>query len=113
MNQKEDDKGKKVETAYKKVKFSYKLANFVAAVIALSWFFEGTRKIQEAATMPHILLLLAGTLFTLFFLAIHSFWIYIEEKSKGTLVKRIALFEKILTMTEKQEKSQDNEELHG
>jgi len=109
----ESTKVEKVETAYKKVKFSYKLANFVAAVIALSWFFEGYRKISESPTVPHIMILTLGTLFTLFFLGVHSFWIYVEEKSKGTLVKRIALFEKILAKSKKQEKSQNNEELHG
>ncbi len=110
---KEEIKVDKVETAYKKVKLSYKLTNFVACVIALSWFFEGTRKIQESASVPHILILVAGTLFTLIFLGVHSFWIYVEEKSKGTLKKRIALFEKILAKSEKQKQSQKNEELHG
>jgi len=111
--EKEQVKVEKVETAYKKVKFSYKLANFVAAVIALSWFFEGYRKISESPTVPHIMILVAGTLFTIFFLVVHSFWIYVEEKSKGTLIKRIGLFEKILANSKKQEKSQNNEELHG
>jgi len=110
---KEDTKVEKVETAYKKVKFSYKLANFVAAVIALSWFFEGYRKISELPSVPHLLILVAGILFTILFLGVHSFWIYVEEKSKGTLMKRIALFEKILARSKKQEKSQNNEELHG
>ncbi len=110
---KESTKVEKVETAYKKVKFSYKLANFVAAVIALSWFFEGYRKISESPTVSHIMILVAGTLLTILFLGVHSYWIYIEEKSKGTLMKRIALFEKILAKSKKQEKSQNNEELHG
>ncbi len=82
-----------------KVKFAFKLLNFICAVIALSWFFEGWRQVTTRPTVEHVLLLAGGTLLTLFFLGIHSYWAYVEEKCKGTLRKRIALFEKIYSAT--------------
>lgn len=78
-----------------KVKFSHKLMVFTGAVIALSWFFEGCRQIQEAISFQSVSILLLGTLLTILFLGIHSYWIYLEEKLKGTLKKRIELFEKV------------------
>ncbi|MBX9667522.1 MAG: hypothetical protein K2X93_07885 [Candidatus Obscuribacterales bacterium] len=78
-----------------KVKFVYKLINFSLAVIALSWFFEGWRKINECPSFAHFGILLAGTIFTLVFLGVHGYWVYVEEKLKGTLKKRVELFERI------------------
>jgi hypothetical protein len=83
-----------------KVKFVYKLANFSCAVLALSWFFEGWRKINEAPSIGHAAILVAGTVFTLIFLGVHAYWVYFEEKSKGTLKKRVELFEKIYQATQ-------------
>lgn len=78
-----------------KVKFSHKLFVFVGAVISLSWFFEGWRKVQESLSIEHVAILLIGTILTIFFVGIHAYWIYLEEKLKGTLKKRIELFERI------------------
>ena len=78
-----------------KIKFSHKLIVFAGAVLALSWFFEGCRKVQESFSVPHLAILLIGTLLTILFMGIYSYWIYLEEKLKGTLKKRIELFEKI------------------
>lgn len=78
-----------------KVKFAYKLVVFTGAVIALSWFFEGWRQVNHALTAGSVGILVLGTVTTLLFVGIHAYWIYFEEKSKGTLRKRIGLFEGI------------------
>ena len=84
-----------------KVKFKHKLVMFTGSVIALSWFFEGWRKIQEEPNLEHGLILLGGTFLTIFFVGIQAYWVYLEEKSKGTLTKRIPLFEKIYELSNK------------
>ena len=84
-----------------KVKFAYKLAVFTCAVIALSWFFEGWRQVNHALTAGSVGILVLGTVTTLLFVGVHAYWIYFEEKSKGTLRKRIALFEGISSYLEK------------
>jgi len=84
-----------------KVKFAYKLINFTCAVIALSWFFEGWRKINESLTVGHGFILLAGVVLTALFLGVHGYWVYFEEKQKGTLKKRVEWFEKIHNALEK------------
>jgi predicted negative regulator of RcsB-dependent stress response len=73
----------------------YKLALFIASVMTLSWFFAGWRQVQEAFNLPNCLLLSGGTLSTIFLLGVQGYWVYFEEKQKGTLKKRIALFETI------------------
>ncbi|HEY9713607.1 MAG TPA: hypothetical protein V6C72_09050 [Chroococcales cyanobacterium] len=78
-----------------KVKFSHKAMVFIAAVISLSWFFEGWRGIHKEASLVHYGTLIGGTLLTVALLGMYGYWIYFEEKSKGTLRKRIALFETI------------------
>lgn len=86
-----------------KVKFIFKLINFTCAVIALSWFFEGWRQINESLTFAHAAILAAGTVFTLLFLGVHAYWVYFEEKQKGTLKKRVEWFEKIHIALEKRQ----------
>jgi hypothetical protein len=78
-----------------KVKFKYRLLVFSGAVIALSWFFEGTRQIAESLSFASVGILVAGTVSTALFLGVYAYWIYLEEKSKGTLNKSIPLFDKI------------------
>jgi hypothetical protein len=78
-----------------KVKFIYKLINFSFAAYALSWFFEGWREIGKDFSVANAAILAGGTVFTLLFLGVHAYWVYFEEKAKGTLKKRIGLFEKI------------------
>jgi hypothetical protein len=38
-------------------------------------------------------ILLAGVVCTLGLIAVQAFWIYVEEKQKGALLRRIGLFE--------------------
>ena len=74
---------------------------FVGAVLELSWFFEGWRQVQEGVTLPHCAMLLFGTATTIFFVGVQAYWIYLEEKFKGTLKKRFGLFERIYEMTKR------------
>jgi hypothetical protein len=78
-----------------KVRFALKAAAFVAAVITLSWFFEGWRQVCQDPSIAHVAVLLVGTIGTLGILGVMGYWTYFEEKSKGTLTKRIALYERI------------------
>lgn len=87
--------GEHVAVPHQKVKFIYKLINFSCAAYALSLFFEGWREIGKDFSLVNVLTLVAGTVFTLLFLGVHAYWVYFEEKAKGTLKKRIQLFERI------------------
>jgi hypothetical protein len=78
-----------------KIRFAVKLLAFIAATIALSWFFEGWREINDGPTFLHWAVLLGGTTSTLLVVGLMAYWTYFEAKSKGTLKKRVALFERI------------------
>jgi hypothetical protein len=78
-----------------KVRFSIKAVVFILAIFSLSWVFESFRQIHQGATLSRMAFLLFSILMTTLWLSIHSYWIYIEEKSKGTLRRRIELFERI------------------
>jgi hypothetical protein len=78
-----------------KVKFALKAAAFIATVITLSWFFEGCREVKTGCTLSHVAVLVLGTGTTIFMLCVQAYWIYIEEKVRGTLKRRVGLFEKI------------------
>ena len=80
-------------SGYKRV--AVKVAVFVASVISLSWFFAGWRQVHEAQTLANWSLLVGSTLLTAFLLALQGYWIYFDEKAKGSLRKRIDLYEKI------------------
>jgi hypothetical protein len=78
-----------------KVKFQVKVLALVLSVISLSWFFEGMRQIKQSVSPGHIALLVASVLSTFLLLWVQAFWIYLEEKSKGTLKKKVAHFDKM------------------
>lgn len=78
-----------------KVTFRAKAAAFVMTVITLSWFFEGWRQVSAGVTLSHCAVLAAGTGLTLVLLAVQGYWIYVEEKTKGTLKRRIGIYERI------------------
>jgi hypothetical protein len=84
-----------------KVKFGWKALAFVATTITLSWFFEGYREVQKGWTLSHTGVLAAGIGCTLVMLGVQGYWIYVEEKLKGTLKRRIDLFERIYTHLQK------------
>ncbi len=72
-----------------------KWTTFVASVITLSWFFAGWRGVIESGHISEIWILLAGVVCTAVLLVLQGYWVYSEEKAKGKLGKRIALFEAI------------------
>ena len=76
-----------------KVRFIMKAIAFCCAVISLSWFFEGWREIHRVVNFATVGILVVGTVGTLMLLGLMTFWTYCEEKQKGTLVRRLALFE--------------------
>lgn len=77
-----------------KLPWTIKLPVFVASIVSLSWFFAGWRAVNEHPDLSACLLLFAGVLLTVFFVLVQAYWIYFEEKKKGSLKKTIALFEK-------------------
>ncbi|MBX9572258.1 MAG: hypothetical protein K2X77_25410 [Candidatus Obscuribacterales bacterium] len=77
------------------VHWSLKWSIFAASVVSLSWFFAGWRQVNQAGGFGDWALLLGGTASTICLLGVQGYWIYFEEKNKGRLTKRIALFESI------------------
>jgi len=78
-----------------KLKMWVKLTAFGAATFSLSLFFEGWREIHQSLSVQHIALFSVGILSTIFLLWLHALWIYLEEKSKGTLTKKVVHFDKL------------------
>jgi hypothetical protein len=77
------------------VRFAFKATAFCASVITLSWFFAGWRQIHESIGFSSVSTLLAGIVCTGALISLQAFWIYLEEKQKGSLMRRIGLFEKL------------------
>ncbi|MFA7338402.1 MAG: hypothetical protein WC028_16570 [Candidatus Obscuribacterales bacterium] len=78
-----------------KIKFVYKFFAFVFSVVALSWFFEGTRQIQAGLSLSAIVYILVGSLLTVALIGVQAFFIYAEEKSKDSRTRKIPLFDPI------------------
>jgi hypothetical protein len=77
------------------IHWSYKLSAFAGSVVTLSWLFAGWRQVNESGAIADWALLLVGILSTAVLLLLQGYWIYIEEKVKGSLKKNIALYETI------------------
>ncbi len=75
--------------------WALKMSVFVLSIMSLSWFFAGGRQVHETNTPGDWALLVGGTLLTCALIFLQAYWIYFEEKAKGTLRKQIALFEQI------------------
>ncbi len=78
-----------------KVRLPIRLAAFALTVITLSWFFEGWREIQNEPGLVACAYLFFGITLTGLLLTVQGYWIYIEEKSTGKLVRKVKLFDKI------------------
>jgi hypothetical protein len=78
-----------------KVRLPVRLVAFALTVITLSWFFEGWREIQREPGLVSCAYLFFGITLTGLLLAVQGYWIYIEEKSTGKLVRKVKLFDKI------------------
>jgi hypothetical protein len=85
----------------KKITLAHKLIAFAASVMTLSWFFAGWRAVNESTALSGWLLLIGATLATALLLGLQGYWIYFEEKQKGTLRRHIGLFEKIHALLNK------------
>ena len=77
------------------VPFALKAVAFVGAVISLSWFFEGWRQINQSPTFAHFGILVLAITSTWICLVLMGYWMYFEEQSRGTLKKRIVIFDRI------------------
>lgn len=64
-------------------------------------FFAGWREINTEFGTTACVTLASGTLMTLFLVALQSYWIYFEEKNKGTLQRKIPLFDAIHSFVDK------------
>ncbi len=101
-----------------KIKFVYKFFAFVFSVVALSWFFEGTRQMQAGLSVSAIVYVLAGSLLTVALIGLQAFFIYAEEKSKDNRTRKIRLFDAVYerltrpTCSDKSDESTDPE-THG
>lgn len=78
-----------------KVRLPIRLFAFSLTVITLSWFFEGWREVQKEPGLIPCAYLFFGTTLTMLLLGVQAYWIYIEEKSTGKLVRKVKLFDKI------------------
>ena len=87
------------ETRPVKMSLRVKTVAFIMTVLTLSWFFEGWREVQSGVTLPHCAMLLWGITSTLAMLSVQAYWIYVEEKTKGTLKRRIGVFERVYAAT--------------
>jgi len=90
-----------------KVRLPIKMAVIILSVFALSWFFEGLRQIQNGLTLIHALVFIGGVVSTAILLWLQGFWIYLEEKHKGTLRKKIAHFDKLEEYWERKKSRND------
>lgn len=91
------------------IHWSLKWSMFAASVISLSWFFAGWRQVNETGGLADWGVLFGGTATTLFLLGVQGYWIYFEEKTKGKLMKRVELFEKINKFLSEREKKGSKE----
>jgi uncharacterized membrane protein YozB (DUF420 family) len=78
-----------------RVKPSIKITVIVLSILALSLFFEGWRQVKSSMTVWHFAIMLSGTVTTILLLWVQAFWIYVEEKSKGTLKKKVLHFDRL------------------
>ena len=70
-----------------------RIAAFAASVYSLSLFFAGFRQVMQTGQGGDWALLAGGTALTLGLLGLQGYWIYFEEKAKGSLKKQVRLFE--------------------
>src|SRR3954463_10100880 len=96
----------------KKITLAHKLIAFAASVMTLSWFFAGWRAVNESTALGGWLLLIGATAGTVLLLGLQGYWIYIDEKHKGSLKRRINIYEKIYAKLNK-DKEGSAEEAHG
>ncbi|HEY9790311.1 MAG TPA: hypothetical protein V6D22_07930 [Candidatus Obscuribacterales bacterium] len=73
---------------------------FALATYTLSLFFAGWREINTTGHWTGFLLLAAGVILTSTLLMLQAYWIYFEEKNKGTLKTGHKLFDSVHAFVE-------------
>jgi hypothetical protein len=77
-----------------KIHWSIRTIAFIASVFTLSIFFAGWRELSESGHIAYgAFVMSAGILLTGLLLALQGYWIYFEEKEKGTLRRHVRAFE--------------------
>lgn len=84
-----------------KVHWSIRTTAFIASVFTLSIFFAGWRELTEQGHIAYgAFVLSSGVISTLLLLALQGYWIYFEEKQKGTLRRHIRWYESLYSLLE-------------
>jgi hypothetical protein len=84
-----------------RIHWSIRLTAFIASVYTLSVFFAGWREIFEHGNVAYgAVVLSSGVVLTGLLLALQGYWIYFEEKNKGTLRRHIGLYESLHALIE-------------
>jgi hypothetical protein len=79
-----------------KVHWSIRTIAFIASVLTLSLFFAGWRELTESGHIVYgAFVMTAGTVLTGLMLVLQGYWIYFEEKEKGTLRRHIRWYESL------------------
>jgi predicted negative regulator of RcsB-dependent stress response len=84
-----------------RIHWSIRYLAFALSTFTLSLFFAGWREVNTTMHWSGFLLLAAGVVLTLLLLMLQGYWIYFEEKNKGSLKKTSKLFESIYQMVER------------
>ena len=72
-----------------------KIIAFILSVLSLSCFFTGIRQVVQTGSWSDWCLLCGGAGGTIFLLLLQGYWIYMEEKARGSLARPLPLFEEI------------------
>jgi hypothetical protein len=84
-----------------KIHWSIRTIAFIASVFTLSIFFAGWRELTEHGHIAYgAFVLTSGVLLTGLLLALQGYWIYFEEKQKGTLRRHIGWYESLHNLLE-------------
>jgi hypothetical protein len=77
----------------KRVHWAIRYTTFALSTFTLSLFFAGWREINTTGQLSGFVLLALGILLTTLLLMLQGYWIYFEEKQKGTLRRPSKMFE--------------------
>jgi hypothetical protein len=85
-----------------KIHWSIRTIAFIASVFTLSIFFAGWREFAEQGhTVYGVFEMSCGIVLTGLLLMLQGYWIYFDEKKKGTLRRHIRWFEALHNAIEK------------
>jgi hypothetical protein len=90
------------------IHWSIRYSAFALSVWTLSLFFAGWRMVNTEGGVAAIFTLAGGTILTLALLMLQGYWIYFEELNKGTLHRRIRLFDAVHRAISNNQRLADN-----